>query len=165
MVHTAPVRAVIFASTVALAGCSQCGGDLAARHVTPSTVVADDATVDGWIRDQSALARDEGKRVLIVYVGDDDEPDTRLVRRYLAEEPAASALARAYEIVFVNVKSDLSLHARLRHADDVTALVTFVAVDPASGRRVARRVFAPATGRGTVTSATLAAWLDDPHGR
>jgi len=119
----------------------------------------------GMIDDARVRAGTVGKRVLLVYVGDATDPDTRLVLRFLHEEPAASSLARGYEPVYVNVGTDLSRHPRLRHADDVRALVSLVVVDPSSNRRSARRLFAPATGRGTVTSRTLAAWLDDPRGR
>src|SRR5258706_9807974 len=102
----------MIAMTLALAGCSNCDSG-APPHAAPSTPAADDAEVDGQIRDATARARTGGKRVLLVYVGDDDDADTQLVRRYLAESAAASAVARGYERVLVNVKSDMSLHARL----------------------------------------------------
>ena len=151
----------------ALPACARCGAETPAAapvETAEAARVVTEEALAGAISAARTRAEAGHRRVLLAFVGSGDA-DTRLVLRLLGEPAASASLARGYELVWVNLGPSLEGQPRLRHAHDVDAVVTLVVLDPASGRRAARRVFAPVSGHGTVTSATLAAWLDDPRGR
>lgn len=121
---------------------------------TPAEVV--------WMSDldaASALARDEGKRLLVDFAADWCRPCKRLEAEVFSTEKFAAAMEERYVAVRVDATHvrDGTRVADLLRKYGVTAYPTVLVIDPGSGRKLGTSV-------GFVRVGTMVAFLDSHAG-